>query len=251
MLRLIHNRKIPMYFITLAGFVLVAFFALNTYPVGHWFGEQFLQFPGGPEILGIVSAAVIGIGVFLMFFHKEYIKKAGYNQTDDTGDRTFKLASQVFVFIVLALEMCSVAFRWIELNGSKLGWVMLGLGLVGVGMSVVLGKILHAMMNPTPARIAATLREEAGRSAARDGEDQLPYLNNAQKRQIAAADMTPLDNVQDERAMAREQEVRAVEERRRKAEEDKQKNEGAYQQMIAPRSQSSSNGHSTQPTSFK
>jgi len=250
MLRLIHNKKIPTYFLTLAGLVIVAFFSLNTYPVGHWFGVQFLTFPGGPEILGIVSAAFIGVCVFIMFFHKEYLKQATHNHTYDTGDRTFTIAFRFFVLFVLCLEMCSVAFRWIELNGSKLGWVMLGLGLVGVGMSVVLGKILHAMMNPTPARIAATLREEAGRSAAQDGIDQLPYLNNEQKRQIAAANMTPLDTVQDERAMAREQEVRAVEERRRKAEEDKQKNEGAYQQMIAPRSQSSSNGHSKQPTGF-
>lgn len=250
MLKWIHNKKIPKYVLALAGLVIVAFFSLNTYPVGHWFGEQFLTFYSGPEILGVVSAAFIGVCVFLMFFHKEYLKKATHNHSADTGDPSFKHAYQWFVWFVLGLEMCSVAFRWIELNGSKLGWVLLGLGLLGVGMSVVLGKILHAMMNPTPARVSANLREEAGRSAAQDGIDQLPYLNNEQKRMVADSDNTPLDSVQDERAMAREREVKAVEERRRVAEEENRKNEEMYQKMIAPRSKASSNGHSKQPTSF-
>ncbi len=244
MLKWIHNKKIPKYFLALAGLVIVVFFALNSYPVGYWFGEQFLTFKGGPELLGIVSAAFIGICVFIMFFHKEYLKKATHNHSDDTGDASFKNAYQWFVFFVLGLELCSVAFRWIELNGSKLGWVLLGLGLLGVGMSVVLGKILHAMMNPTPARVAANLREEAGRTAAQEGIDQLPYLDNEQKRMVAGSDNSPLDNVQDERAMAREREVKAVEERRRIAEQEKEENEKMYQKMITPRSTASSNGHS-------
>jgi len=249
MLKWIHNKKIPKYFLALAGLIIVAFFSLNTYPVGHWFGEQFLTFPGGPEILGVVSAALIGICVFIMFFHKEYLKRATYNHSDDTGDTSFKNAFQWFVLFVLGLELCSVAFRWIELNGSKLGWVLLGLGLLGVGMSVVLGKILHAMMNPTPARVAANLREEAGRTAAQEGIDQLPYLNNEQKRMVAFANNAPLDNVQDERAMAREREVKAVEERRRIAEEEKERNATMYQKMITPRSKSSSNGHNSKQSS--
>ncbi len=244
MLKLVHNKRIPKYFLALAGLVIVVFFALNSYPVGFWFGEQFLTFPGGPEILGVVSAAFIGVCVFIMFFHKEYLKKATHNHSDDTGDSSFKNAYQWFVFFVLGLEMCSVAFRWIELNGSKLGWVLLGLGVLGVGMSVVLGKILHAMMNPTPSRVAASLREEAGRSAAQDGIDQLPYLNNEQKRKVAYADNTPLDNVQDVRAQEREDEVKAVEKRNRAITEEKEENEKMYQKMITPRSKASSNGAS-------
>lgn len=242
MLRLIHNTKIPKYFLALAGLVIVAFFALNTYPVGHWFGEQFLQFPGGPEILGIVSAAFIGIAVFIMFFHKEYLKNATRNHSDDTGDHSFENAYRWFVWFVLGLEMCSVAFRWIELNGSKLGWVLLGLGLLGVGMSIVLGKILHAMMNPTPERVAYELREKAGVLAFEEGAEQLPYLTNEQKRQIAAADNTPLDAVRDERAMAREREVATVEARNRKKEEERRKNAEMYQKMISPPDKASGNG---------
>ncbi len=245
MLKWLHNKKIPKYFLALAGLVVVAFFALNTYPVGHWFGEQFLQFPGGPEVLGIVSAAFIGVCVFIMFFHKEYLKTATVNHSADTGDNSFKHAYQWFVWFVLGLELCSVAFRWIELNGSKLGWVLLGLGLLGVGLSIVLGKILHAMMNPTPARAAAELTERAGRAAFQEGVEQLDYLTNEQKRQLADGNNEPLDSVRDERAMAREREVAAVEARNKAVETEKQKHESLYKKMISPRGdKASSNGHS-------
>ena len=99
-----------------------------------------------------------------------------------------------------------------------MGYVLLALGCIAVGMSIVIGKILHAMMNPTPARAAANLREEAGTMAYVGGADQLPHLTNAQQRQIASGDPYALDEVRDERAMAREREVQAVEDRRRKQE---------------------------------
>src|SRR5215469_7325030 len=64
MLKLIHNKSIPKYFLALVGLVIAAYFALNAYPVGEWAGQRFLHtIPAGPQTLGIVCAAFMGICV--------------------------------------------------------------------------------------------------------------------------------------------------------------------------------------------
>ena len=58
-------------------------------------------------------------------------------------------------------------------------------------------------------------------------------FTTAQKRQIAGGNPQPVDDVRDEKAREREREVKAVEERRRIAEEEQARNNEFYQKMIA------------------
>jgi hypothetical protein len=115
-----------------------------------------------------------------------------------------------------------------------------------MAVTYVVGKILHVQMNRPPSVAARYMREEAGRSVFEEGHKLIrgKKLTIAQKRQIASGDPDPIDRVRDEQAAEREREVRAVEERRRIAEEEQAANDAFYQKMIAPVESSSSNGHS-------
>jgi uncharacterized protein (DUF3084 family) len=75
-------------------------------------------------------------------------------------------------------------------------------------------------------------------------------LTTAQKRQIAAGNPSPIDEVRDEKAREREREVQAVEERRRIAEEEQARNNEFYQKMIATAQTNSSNGQGKHPIPF-
>ena len=74
MLRLIHNRSIVKYFLAALGLAFAFYFAWSFYPFGEWVGKHFLMdAPGGPQLLGIVSAAILGGCVLIVIFYKEYI----------------------------------------------------------------------------------------------------------------------------------------------------------------------------------
>ena len=131
-------------------------------------------------------------------------------------------------------------------------------GVLGMAVTYVVGKILHVQMNRPPSVAARYMREEAGRSVFEDGlklvrggwRKKSPFTT-AQKRQIASGNPQPVDDVRDEKAREREREVQAVEERRRIAEEEQARNNEFYQKMIATPESTSTNGQKpAQPTSF-
>ena len=124
---------------------------------------------------------------------------------------------------------------------------MLGVGVLGMAVTYVVGKILHVQMNCPPSVAARYMREEAGRSVFEEGHKLVrgKKLTTAQKRQIASGNPDPIDQVRDAQAAEREREVRAVEERRRIAEEEQAANDAFYQKMIATPESSSSNGHAS------
>ena len=120
------------------------------------------------------------------------------------------------------------------------------LGLVGMGLTYVLGKMLHAEVNRPPSVAASELRDEAGRQVFDDSRKHLKGLSIADKRLIASGVPDPIDKVRDEKAAAREREVKAVEERRRIAEENNRQNDEFYRKMITPppdKVTSNGNGH--------
>ena len=246
MLKLNHNKSIPKYFLALVGLVIAGYFALNAYPVGEWAGQRFLQtIPDGPQILGVVCASFMGICVIILFFYKEYMRETVSAYSLAKGDSSFERAFKWFVWFVMGLEFCSVAFRWMLLNGSAFGFVLLCLGLVGMGLTYVLGKMLHAEVNRPPSVAASELRDEAGRQVFDDSRKHLKGLSIADKRLIASGVPDPIDKVRDEKAAAREREVKAAEERRRIAEEHNRQNDEFYQKMITPPSDKVvSNGNS-------
>lgn len=255
MLRLIHNRSIIKYFLAALGIAFAFYFAWSFYPFGKWVGNHFLEnAPGGPGLLGLVSAAILGGCVLIVVFYKEYIKEDTIAYSLATGDESFANAFKWFVFFVMGLELFSVLFRAILLNFSSVSWVMLGVGLLGMAVTYVVGKILHVQMNRPPEVAARYMREEAQRSVFEEGHKLArgKHLTIAQKRQIGAGNPEPIDQVRDEKACEREREVQAVEERLRITEEQQKRDRDFYDQMIAPKPDAtSSNGHIKQPTNFK
>jgi hypothetical protein len=228
------------------------YFAWSFYPFGDWVGRHFLQdAPGGPTLLGLLSAAILGGCVLIVVLYKEYIKEDTLAYSLATGDASFANAFKWFVLFVMGLELFSVLFRAILLDFSPVSWVMLGVGVLGIAVTYVVGKILHVQVNRPPSVAAKYMREEAGRSVFEEGHKLVrgKKLSTAQKRQIAAGNPAPIDEVRDEKARERELEVQLVEERRRMAQEEQDRNNVFYQKMIAPAHPESSNGHST-PSSF-
>jgi signal transduction histidine kinase len=247
MLRLIHNRSIVKYFLAALGIAFAFYFAWSFYPFGEWVGNHFLQdAPGGPRLLGFISAAILGGCVLIVVFYKEYIKEDTQAYSLATGDASFMNAFKWFVWFVMGLELFSVLFRAILIHFNPIAFVILGVGVLGMGVTYVVGKILHVQMNRPPSVAAKYMREEAGRSVFEEGHNLVRSnkLSTQQKRQIAGGDPAPIDQVRDERARAREQEVKAVEERRRIAEEEQARNNDFYQKMIATPDSTSSHGQS-------
>ncbi len=263
MLKLIHNRLVAKYALAFAGLIIAAYFAWNAYPIGEYSGKQFLaDVPGGSAILGVIAALMMGVLVILLFFHKEYIHEDIKEYSRLRNDQRFLNAFKWFTWFVLALEFCSVAFRWYLLNWSRLGFVFLAIGVVGMALTYILGLVLHAVVNRPSKLAAAHLREEAGRQAFEDGEKHLGKLSTGQKRRVAGGDASPIDDVRDAKAQEREEEVAAVRrrrqqaaeeeaERQRIAEEEDRKNEEFYRQMIAPPIESpANNGKGKRPLNF-
>jgi len=151
MLKLIHNRTIVKYFLAALGIAFAFYFAWSFYPFGEWVGKQFLQdAPGGPKIPGLVSAVILGGCVLVIVFYKEYIKEDTEAYSLASGDNSFNNAFKWFVWFVLGLELFSVLFRAILLNFNSISIVMLGVGVLGMGVTYVVGKILHVQVNRPP-----------------------------------------------------------------------------------------------------
>jgi hypothetical protein len=247
MLRLIHNRSIVKYFLAALGIAFAFYFAWSFYPFGEWVGKHFLQdAPGGPTLLGFISAAILGGCVLIVVFYKEYIKEDTKAYSLATGDHSFMHAFNWFVWFVMGIEFFSVLFRCILINWGPISIVLFGVGIFGMAVTYVVGKILHVQMNRPPSVAAKYMREEAGRSVFEEGHSLVrgKKLTTQQKRQIAGGDPTPIDQVRDEKAREREREVQAVEERRKKASEEQARNNEFYQKMIATPDSTSTNGQS-------
>ena len=90
---------------------------------------------------------------------------------------------------------------------------MLGVGVLGMAVTYVVGKILHVQMNRPPSVAAKYMREEAGRSVFEEGHKLVrgKKLTIAQKRQIASGNPDPIDQVRDEKAREREGRGKRVE----------------------------------------
>ena len=259
MLKLIYHPNVVKYAITLAGLLFVAFFAWNMYPIGFYSGQQFLtDIPNGPVMLGAIAALLMGALVFIACFHKERLREGVGIFSRLRNDPRYLRAVKWFTWIVLAMEFCSVAFRWYLLSWSRVGLVLLAIGIVGVVATYLISLISHAVMNLPPAVAASQLREEAGRQVFEDGRKHLKGLSIGEKRRVAAGDASPIDNVRDIKAQEREAAVAEIKrqaqqaadeeaERERIADDENRRNQEFYEQMVAP---PGSNGHSKRPANF-
>jgi hypothetical protein len=235
MLRLIHNRPIIKYVLAGVGIVIALFFAWNFYPFGDWLGKTFLtDVPGASQTLGLICALALGGLVLLLLFHKEYMKEDTKAYAKKTGDNSFMYAFHSLIWVVMGLEFFSGLFRCLLLNWNKFSVVVFGIGLIGMGLTFIIGKLLHVQMNRPPSLAARRLRDEAGRQAFEDGERHLKDLSIGEKRQVANFDNRPLDDVRAEKARLREEEVAQIRKKQQDEEDDATKDEEMYKRMISP-----------------
>ena len=234
-MRLLHNRTIVKWFLAALGIAFAIFYAFSLYPVGEFIGKQFLQdAPGGPQAFALICAAVMGGCVLILIFHKEYMKEDSQAYSLATGDRSFENSFRYFTWFVLGLELCSVLFRAILLHFNAVSIVFLFLGILGMGVTYVVGKQLHVQVNRPPSVAAKYMREQAARSVFDDGHKFLGRLNIAQRRQVAGGNPQPIDDIREEKAREREEEVRKVAARRKAAEDEQQRNDDFYRRMTSP-----------------
>ncbi len=214
MLRLIHNRGIVKYFLAGVGIVIALYFAWNFYPFGEWSGKQFLSdVPGAPGILGLICAIILGGLVLILLFHKEYMKEDVKAYSLAKGDNSFINALNYFVWFVIGLEGFSILFRAIILNFSKFSLVLIGVGLVGMGLTYVISKVLHAQVNRPASVEAARIMNDAGNEVLSRARNDMGKLNNDDLRHVYRGNFNPLNKFHD----AREKH------RLRKAHEEEQK----------------------------
>lgn len=248
MLRLIHNRAIVKYVLAFAIIGIAAYFAWAAFPVGHWMGEKFMPHDlGGPEAFGLIAAIVMGILVLILGFYKEYLAEDSKAYSLASGNPSFESSFKWFVWIVLGLEFCSVAFRWFLVDWSPVGFIILAFGIVLMGVTYVLSKQLHVQMNRHPSVAAAHMRNAAGTQVFEDGEKLVRgrKFSISQLRRIASGDPQPIDDLRDEKAREREEEVAKVRARNRAAEDEQARNRDFYTRMVSPTpliEQPSSNG---------
>lgn len=243
----LHNRRVIKYVLAGVGIILALFFAWCFYPFGDWLGRSFLgDVDGSPQVLGTICALGLGGLVLILLFHKEYIKEDTKAFSAKAGDRSFMVAAHVLVWLTMGLEFFSGMFRCLLLNWSKFSVVVFGVGIVGMGLTWVIGKLLHVQMNRPPSLAAKRLRDEAGRQAFEDSEAHLGDLSVGQKRQVAAFDNRPLDDVRSEKARLREEEVARVAAQRQAELDEIEKDEKMYQRMISPPGSSNGSGDGRQ-----
>ncbi len=237
MVKLIHNRSIVKYFLAALGIAFAIFYAFSLYPVGEFIGKQFLQdAPGGAQAFALVCAAVMAGCVLLLIFHKEYMKEDSQAYSLATGDRSFENSFKYFTWFVLGLELCSVLFRAILLHFNSVSIVFLFLGVLGMAVTYVVGKQLHVQVNRPPSVAAKYMREEAARSVFDDGRKFLGKLNIAQRRRVAGGDPQPIDDLRDEKAREREEEVARIRARNKATEDEQERNHDFYTKMVSPTS---------------
>jgi hypothetical protein len=148
MLRFIHNRSIVKYFLAALGIAFALYFAWSFYPFGEWVGKHFLQdAPGGPTLLGFISAAILGGCVLIVVFYKEYIKEDTKAYSLATGDHSFMHAFNWFVWFVMGIEFFSVLFRCILINWGQISIVLFGVGIFGMAVTYVVGKISRSQIH--------------------------------------------------------------------------------------------------------
>lgn len=258
MLRLIHNRSIVKYVLALVGIIISLYFAWNFYPFGEWSGKQFLSdVPGGPQILGIICAAILGGLVLLLLFHKEYMREDVKAYSALKRDKSYENALNMFVWFVMGMELFSIVFRITILNTNKYNTVLFGVGIVAMALTYVISKVLHAQVNRPASIEASRIMNDAGNTVLSRAGNDMGKLSNDDLRQIHAGNLNPLNRIQDARTRRKQRKAQEEEQAHMDWLAAQQKSDAAAQSFLQPRSDDpvdfmpSSNGHSKQPTNFK
>lgn len=251
MLGLIHNRGIVKYCLSLVGIGISLYFAWSFYPFGEWAGKQFLNdVPNGPQILGFICAAILGGLVLIMLFHKEYMREDVKAYSVTVGDQSFVRALDWFVWFVMALEGFSIVFRCILLNWSNFSVVLFGVGLVGMGLTYIIGKVLHAQVNRPAAIEASRIMNDAQNLVLGRAKKDMNKLTNDELRHVGAGNFNPLNKWHDMQAKRKARKDAEEEQKHMDWLANSQRGKQAAQNFLDPRAADpadiiSSNGNGT------
>lgn len=252
-LRLIHNRAIVKYCLSVVGLVIALYFAWSFYPFGEWAGKQFLQdVPGGAQLLGTICAVILGGLVLILLFHKEYMKEDVKAYSTLKGDKSFEQALDWFVWFVMGLELFSALFRyWLTASQGNIAFIVFGVGIIGMGLTYIIGKVLHAQVNRPATVEALRVMNDAGNMVMGRAAKDLDKLSSDDLRHVHSGNFKPLNFIQD--AKARRAKNKADEEEKKHMDwlATSQKGQQAAQNFLNPRADDpvdtmpSSNGHNS------
>jgi hypothetical protein len=253
MLRIIHNRSIVKYCLSLVGIGIALYFAWSFYPFGEWAGKQFLSdVPKGPQIMGVICAAVLGGLVLILLFHKEYMREDVRAYSIAKNDTSFIQALNWFVWFVMGLELFSIVFRCFVLNWNKYSIVLFGVGLVGMGLTYIIGKVLHAQVN-RPAEVEASrLMNDAQNEVLGRASKDMGKLTSDDLRHVGAGNFHPLNAISDARSNRARAKAAKEEQKHMDWLAQSQQGQQAAKRFLEPRSSDpidvipSNNGHSKQ-----
>lgn len=214
-MKIFHNKLVQKFLVVALGLLSAGYFAWNFYYFGYWVGDRFLTtIFEGPVMLGLICAAIMFGAVLATFFYAEYMREDVEAYADAKGDQSFVKAFKEIKWWVTGLEVFSVIFRWYILNWSLVGFILLGIGLVLMRFTFVLGKAFHAQVNRPHEVEAARIMDEAGRRVWEKGRKNLDHMSIDQLRRVATGDPSAIDEVKDvkeqEREKGREQELEAI-----------------------------------------
>lgn len=251
MLRIIHNRAIVKYVLAAVGIAIALYFAWSFYPFGEWAGKQFLSdVPNGPQMMGIICACILGGLVLLLLFHKEYMRE-DVRAYAKGKDGSFESALNMFVWIVVALEGFSILFRAIIINFSRFSWVIIGVGLVGMALTYIISKILHALVNRPASVEALRVMNDAENEVMARARKDMGKLDSDDLRHVGKGNFNPLGKLTSLRENRRVRKEQEKEQEHMDWLAEQQKGQAAVQKFLDPNyADPGQNGHSKQPTSF-
>jgi len=252
MLRLIHNRTIVKYVLAGVGVAIALYFAWSFYPFGEWAGKQFLSdVPNGPQILGIICACILGGLVLLLLFHKEYMRE-DVRAYAKGKDGSFEDALNMFVWIVVALEGFSILFRAIVINFSRLSWVIIGVGIVGMALTYIISKILHALVNRPASVEALRVMNDAENEVLGRARKDMDKLSSDDLRHVGKGNFNPLGKLTSLRENRRIQKAQEKEQEHMDWLAEQQKGQKAVEKFLDPNysDPSHQNGHSKRSSPF-
>ncbi len=255
MLRLIHNRGIVKYCLSIVGIIIALYFAWSFYPFGEWAGKQFLgDVPGGPQMLGFICAAILGGLVLILLFHKEYMKEDVKAYSLAKNDNSFTNALNLFVWFVMGLELFSALFRyWLTASQGNIAYIVFGVGIIGMGLTYIIGKVLHAQVN-RPAEVEAQrVINDAGNLVMERASRDMGKLSADDLRHVHSGNFRPLNFIQDAKAKRAKRKADEEEAKHKDRLTQSQKGQQAAQNFLKPRNDdpvdimpSSSNGNGNQ-----
>jgi hypothetical protein len=216
-MKLFHNGFIGKALILLAALGIAGYFAWSFYPFGYWFGSTFLEsIPRSAELFGYLAAAIMAVMVVFGFFYAEYTREDVEAYEAHKGDGSFIKAFREMKWWIVGVEVFSLLFRWYMVHWSFLGIIVIGVGMVLLRLSFVLGKVIHAQANRPYEVIAERAMDQAGRDVVTDGMRYLKKMTVEQKRRFFNGDASVVGEVKD----VKENERIANERKRKEREEE-------------------------------